>query len=125
MAENDHPILLLHKFLNNTEQMLYLEPKSLAEYKPLILQLKSSILTLQQQARNLNQQKDTTHHTHNRSSEEEHEILALKAEKEHLINSIENTDTELLKLLDQLRRLQFSLDAMDASAYQRPTKPKQ
>jgi septal ring factor EnvC (AmiA/AmiB activator) len=124
MAENDHPVLLLHKFLANAERMLHLEPQSLADYKTQILALKSSIQAVEQHATQLEASNSSQDRPATLSHAEEQELRSLKEEKEQLVNGIGDMDAQLLKLLDQLRRLQFSLDGMDASAYQRPSKPK-
>lgn len=122
MEENDTPIGVLHKFLENVERMINMEPQGIEEYKPMMLKLKDWILYLQQQALKLNTSQSTQRSTAKLSEAEEQELAALKSEKAALMRDIEIQDAQLLQLLYQLRRLQFSMDGMDPTAYQRPTK---
>lgn len=124
MEENDTPVGVLHKFLSNVEQMITMEPQAIEEYKPTVLKLKDWITYLQQQGEALNAKKATQQASTKLTDAEQQELASLKSEKAALLRDIENHDAQLLQLLYQLRRLQFSMDSMDPTAYQRPTKSK-
>jgi len=124
MEESDTPIGVLHKFLENVERMINMEPQGIEEYKPKMLKLKDWILYLQQQASNVKASQQTQRSSQKLAESEEQELTALKSERAALMRDVESQDAQLLQLLYQLRRLQFSMDGMDPTVYQRPTQSK-
>lgn len=124
MDETVSPIILLQEFMRNAERMITMDAQSVAEYKGLALELKGWVEQLEHHAKHLKQAETNTNTSQQLSDSEQQELAALKVEKSSLLTSIEEKDAQLLKLLTQLRRVQFSIDAMDPSVYQRPTRPK-
>lgn len=125
MDESVSPIVLLQEFIRNAERMVTMDPQSVSEYRGLALQLKGWVEQLELHASGINQDNSTQSQPRQLSDVEKQEVEALKAEKASLLSSIEEKDAQLLKMLTQLRRIQFSIDAMDPSVYQRPMKPRQ
>lgn len=125
MDETVSPIVLLQEFLHNAERMITMDAQSVSDYKGLTLELKSWVEQLEQQAVELNQDNADQGEPKQLNDAEIQELTELKAEKVSLLGSIEEKDAQLLKMLTQLRRIQFSIDAMDPSVYQRPMKPRQ
>jgi DNA topoisomerase IA len=124
METHDSPITVLHQLLANMDQMMSMDSQSLSEYKGLMLQLKGWVETLQRQASSIQDSSSTQQSGDKLSAAEQLELASLRAEKATLQSAMDVQDAKLLKLLAQLRRLQFSIDGMNASVYQRPVKPK-
>lgn len=125
MDESVSPIVLLQEFIRNAERMVTMDPQSVSEYRGLALQLKSWVEQLEAHASDINQDISAQNQPRQLTDVEKQEVDSLKAEKASLLSSIEEKDAQLLKMLTQLRRIQFSIDAMDPSVYQRPMKPRQ
>lgn len=124
MATNDGPLIVLHQLLGSIEHMLSLDSLSASDYKADMLALKQHVLALQQEAAAIESQKQQAPTSSKMSEAELQELSQLRSYKATLERKMNDQDEQLLKLLSQLRRLQFSIDSMDPTAYQRPIKPK-